>query len=114
MVAGIRQVDNGQLQAAEGRVNRVEACEACGVQFVRLKHERTGNFAPIEFEPAENGNVIPLNSDGRATVAESAISYRIKRKAEQWNVKTDGPLFLNHFASCPSAARFHRKAAAAS
>ena len=66
----------------------------CGAEFVFRKHETNPTIAPIETEPAENGNVAVL-ADGR---------YRIVKKGEDY----DGPRFKSHFATCPHASGFRR------
>lgn len=94
-------------------MNEVRACSSCGRSLTWLRHATTGRIAPIEFAPAENGNIVCVDDEGDPTVITSAVAYRIRKKAELWNVAKDGPLFINHFANCPAAARFHRQRGAA-
>lgn len=89
-------------------LNRVTTCEACGKQVIYLPHVRTGKRNPIEYARAADGNVIPLDRDGDPTVIETAVSYRVLRKGEEWDRVSDGPTFVSHFARCEAAKEFRR------
>lgn len=71
----------------------IKTC-VCGARYVQRQHERTGKFAPIEHAPSERGN-IRIKGDGR---------YAIIPKKEL--ATYEGDRYLNHFAYCPSRARF--------
>lgn len=93
-------------------MNRVDQCQSCGRSLIYLLHARTGNVAPIEYAPAANGNVVPVDAEGDPTPIVSAAAYRIKGKHEEWDL-AKGLLYLNHFASCPNAARYRPQRGAA-
>jgi hypothetical protein len=66
-----------------------EYCE-CGAPFIYRTHVRTGKSAPIEPVPSPRGN-IRLLPEGRYEVLSPAA-----------RAQTTEPLYLNHYACCPS------------
>ena len=81
----------------------VGRCRSCGEEVAWLRHQKTGNPAPIELAPAPDGlgNIRTNLDDG---------TYRVLGKAE---LETIGPwrkvLSLNHFSRCPQAGRWHKR-----
>lgn len=70
-------------------------CRACGEMVWDLRHEITGNRAPIEVKATTHGNIAVDLEAGR---------YRVVR-----GVKPEGlELHANHFMVCPEGARFRR------
>lgn len=74
-------------------MTQIRVCR-CGTEFVFRKHETNPTLAPIETEPAENGNVAVL-PDGR---------YRIVTKASPY----EGVRYRSHFATCKYASGYRR------
>lgn len=67
---------------------KIEPCKWCSATCYWLAHERTGNVAPINFQPDPKGN-IAIDGD----------TYRIVKKGEEY----DGARYMNHWATCPKA-----------
>jgi len=62
------------------------------------RHKRTRNFAPIEVEPSEDGNILVTGDE-----------YEIVPKEERQRAKDVGfVLRKNHFATCAFAKSFAR------
>lgn len=74
-------------------------CQYCEKPIRWLKHKDTNNFAPIETEPSEKGNIFISGLFYRLATDEEII------KAKQINK----PLYINHFATCAFAEQFRRK-----
>jgi hypothetical protein len=76
-------------------------CKKCKMPIMMLLHKKSGNAAPIEANPSENGNVL---------VNPEKTHYRIATNEERTKAKAIGhPLYLNHFASCEFAKSFAKK-----
>jgi hypothetical protein len=69
-------------------------CQSCGTAVVWRKSAQTGRVAPIEADPNPAGNCY-VNDDGTYTVGPCDAP--------------GSPRYLNHFATCPQAARWRRK-----
>jgi hypothetical protein len=74
-------------------MTEIHTCR-CGTEFVFRKHETNPTLAPIETEPAENGNVAVLSSG----------NYRIIKKTEDYT----GQRYRSHFANCVYASSFRK------
>lgn len=81
-------------------------CTSCDARLIKLKHERTGNHAPIEADPSPNGNCVVDVDKGTYRIAS-----KDERQAHARYVEQGGAAFLrlNHFASCPNAAMYHKE-----
>src|SRR4051812_8544845 len=81
-------------------------CEACGAALIGAR-TKAGKCAPIEYQPDQHGNTLLFRADdgvlSSAVVGIATIS--------DWLRGQGVPLRLNHFASCPQAARFRPKQA---
>ena len=72
-------------------------CRACKKQIYWCVYLKTGNKAPIETEPRDNGNLI----------VESNGTYRFATKEEK---QDPGILrYVPHHAYCPAAQQFRNK-----
>lgn len=92
------------LKAGEHRV-----CEACGTAMIGAVHHNTGKVAPL-VEEGSRGNIVVWRTKNEG----HALTYGIVTSAESLMFLrnlSDYPLFLNHFANCPEARRFHREVA---
>jgi hypothetical protein len=74
-------------------------CRSCGADILWLHSAATRTLMPLNAEPAKNGNVFIV--DGLAHV----------KRAGMFEADVVGPLYLNHFVTCPSREE-HRKAKA--
>jgi hypothetical protein len=78
---------------------RVATCQKCQAEIVMASHIRTGNLAPIEVKPSDDGNIL-ITGD----------TYEIVPKDERHKVKDRGfVLRKNHFATCPFARSFSKQ-----
>lgn len=73
-------------------------CKSCGAAVEWRRHADTGNLAPIDAEPAANGNVL---------IEADEEHYRIVPAPERGAYT--GRLRLNHFVTCPNAAHHARR-----
>ena len=62
-------------------------CKYCGVEVWWLRHVQTGKVAPIDTEPAPNGNVVVSRADGQYRLATATDDER-------------EPRYLNHHVTC--------------
>lgn len=69
-----------------------EQCE-CGARYIYRSHVKTGKPAPIEPVPSAKGN-LRLLPGGKYEVLTGA---RLEQATE--------PLYLNHYATCPTRGR---------
>jgi hypothetical protein len=67
----------------------MSTCRSCGAEVILLRHELTGNWAPINATPDPAGNIV---IDVKLGV------YKIVPR--QGRV---GLLYTSHFATCPAA-----------
>ena len=78
-------------------------CAGCGVEVWWVRHERTGNPAPLVKPPDEmKANIAVYRDDGQPV-------YHIKRKNESFAFSETPLEYINHFSDCPKAADFKRK-----
>ena len=99
---------------------RSRACRSCGAEVWDLRHIRTGNTAPIEVRLSPGGNVtVDLEAGtycllSRGHLADARILVDLAERARKAGIPIDSSqdipeLHLNHFASCPSAERWHKR-----
>jgi len=70
----------------------------CQVQVMMCKHVTTGNAAPIEVQPSDDGNILVTGT-----------VYEVVKKEEREKVKARGfVLRKNHFATCAFARSFSK------
>ncbi len=83
---------------------QVPFCKSCGARIAWVKHERTGNTAPIDSTPVPDGPItLNIGTDGH-----EIISYHVLSKAERAAPPTpEVPRYTNHFQSCPQAKTWH-------
>ena len=74
-------------------------CKSCGKLIRYLRHETTGNRAPIDVSVSPNGNIEILDDDTYRVLSGDA-------KAEALSKRPYG-LYTNHFQTCVHADR-HR------
>jgi len=70
-------------------------CRGCGNRIEWRKHTTTKKMAPIDPEPAEGGNILPV---GRSW-------YRLAITTQD----LAGKLHFNHFVTCSKAEQFVRR-----
>lgn len=70
----------------------------CRADIFRLKHEGTGNIAPIDMEPVDGGNI---------EIDVEAGTYRIIPKDDR--LANPKPRHLNHWATCAAKEEFRKK-----
>jgi hypothetical protein len=70
----------------------VTACRSCRAPIVWARTV-AGKLAPIDVEPAENGNVVFLDDNRAETLGPLELEL----------LDPDRARFLNHFATCPDA-----------
>ena len=75
------------------------SAEECKAPILWLRNERTHRASPIDARPALGGNVV---------VDTVAGTYRIASEEERHTLA--GQLHYNHFATCPAAKNYTRKA----
>jgi len=68
----------------------VSTCKSCGARIYWLRHERTGNLAPIDVDVSFKGNIAVNLEAGTYTIHE-------------------GGSRRNHFATCEAAAKWRGK-----
>jgi hypothetical protein len=68
----------------------MKPCGSCGEPIWWLKNTSTGRMAPIEVKTSERGNCLD-NGNGTYTIVRPGPGQHI-----------------NHFATCPQAAAWHR------
>ncbi len=73
-------------------------CKSCGRSILWLKHERTGNSAPI---------VQIASADGNIAIDEEKGTWRIVTTLTERD-QLIGRLRKSHFSTCPNAAE-HKK-----
>ena len=80
-------------------IDPVKKCRSCAapILFAKLVGDNDGRANPIDAEPSERGN-IRLFGDGRYVVLnrDEADRYRL----------AGTPLYVSHFATCPSAGKY--------
>jgi hypothetical protein len=74
-----------------------KACRSCGAPIYWLTSRVTGKTAPVDAEPTPNGSIAIDLTDA---------TYVIVQKEAR--APYQGMLCTNHFATCPSAARWHK------
>ena len=74
-------------------------CAGCGAEVWWVRHERTGNPAPLVPVP-EGMKAMVFDRDGDTV-------YRIRKKADQFPESLYQ--HINHFSDCPKAADFKRR-----
>jgi hypothetical protein len=72
----------------------IEHCRSCGAPIRWCRHINTGRPAPIDADPAEDGNVSIYGS-----------AYTVVVRA---TTADPGPFYHNHFVTCPHAAQHAR------
>lgn len=77
-------------------------CRSCGASIYWLKNDTTGRPAPIDARPDATGNIV-------ITVEGGALRYRVL-SPDELAAGVEGELHMNHFVSCPNAAKHHKKA----
>lgn len=79
---------------------RVTTCDKCQAEIIMVRHKRTGNLAPIEVDPSEDGNILVTGD------TYEILSKELRQRAR------DGGFVLrkNHFATCSFAKSFSRAA----
>lgn len=77
----------------------VQQCRSCGRGILWLKHERTGNKAPIERIAVSDGNI---------AIDEERGTYRIVNTVTERD-ELVGRLYVNHFARCPQSLEHRRR-----
>jgi hypothetical protein len=79
-------------------------CRSCTAPVMWLTNEKTGKRAPIDAEPAPDGNIVVFD----------ALSYQVIGGTERQDAIDEGfPLHLNHYVTCPQAAAWKARAAKA-
>lgn len=82
---------------------RVAKCRSCPAQVLWLDHVRTGKPAPIDVNPADDGNVL---------IDPDAGTYRVLAGDDLDHARSEGaPLRKNHFATCPGRQNHTRQPA---
>jgi hypothetical protein len=72
-----------------------ESCRSCQAPVLWLKNIVTGKPAPIDAEPAPNGNIrVDVAGEYYSVVAGQDRADALER---------GDPLHTNHFATCPQA-----------
>ena len=71
-------------------------CASCNTPIYKLRHERTGNPAPIDVEPGAAGNV---------AIDLEAGTWRIVPAAQRSEYEL---LSFNHYAHCPQASAWRK------
>lgn len=74
----------------------VTQCRSCGVSVMWLRGASTGRLAPIESEPAADGNLHIDLEKGTYHLANVGCPK-------------DAPRYVNHFARCPQAREWKRR-----
>ncbi|MDP9350374.1 MAG: hypothetical protein M3P51_02360 [Chloroflexota bacterium] len=69
---------------------QVQKCRSCGAPVIWLRHDRTGNLAPIDAEPGGNGNCLPIPSG----------HYVNLTPLEMLDPDNQGKVHTNHFQTC--------------
>ncbi len=77
---------------------QVQKCRSCGAPVIWLRHDRTGNLAPIDAEPGGNGNVLCLPNGHYVNLSP----------LEMLDPDNQGQVHTNHFQTCPQAASWKR------
>jgi len=78
-------------------------CAGCGVEVWWVRHERTGNPAPLVKPPDEmKANIAVYERDGENV-------YHTKKKDESFALSEHPLEYINHFADCAKAANFKRR-----
>jgi hypothetical protein len=80
-----------------------DVCRSCQAPVWQLRHERTGNFAPIEQATDPTGNVLVDLEAGTYTVV-GQVADRVAA------LDRGLQLHRNHFARCPHARAWTRRA----
>lgn len=77
---------------------KIEFCRSCRAPIVWLRHATSGKPAPIDRDPAPDGNILTDPRGG---------TYRIIEARERATFA--GALHKNHFATCGQAKQWSRK-----
>lgn len=83
----------------------IAECSACG-EMMLWALTPSGAKAPIEYRPGENGNVLLLQPSGWGELLAVTLSGEGLERARQRGMD----LRLSHYATCPSAEQFRRRA----
>jgi len=73
---------------------KARPCHSCGVLIFDLKHIHTHRLAPIEAEPAADGNIV---------IDLEAGTYRLTGRDLRYPEQVR---WINHFVRCPQAQKF--------
>jgi hypothetical protein len=87
---------------------QIKACEACGVKMLGCL-TRDGKVAPIEHDASEIGTVLIFRKAAPERGYEDPVAQcrTFGDGMALMELREQGvPMRLNHFASCPEAARF--------
>lgn len=77
----------------------MSSCSSCGAAVLWRNNASTGNPAPLDAEPHADGNCQITSERSYVVLSRDAL-------AEAQAQET--PLRLNHFVTCPNAARHHK------
>lgn len=72
-------------------------CKSCSARLWWVRSASTGKMMPLDSKPDPRGNISVEDGQAHVLTGDVLNHYRDHRQ----------PLYLNHFASCPNAAR-HR------
>ena len=71
-------------------------CATCKAEIFWRISAKSGNYMPLDAEPAEDGNIILIDSKAHVLVGDLFESMH------------EGPRYKSHFSTCPDAKK-HRK-----
>lgn len=72
---------------------RTARCSSCSAAVFWRVNDATGNRAPIDALPTDEGNIVLVQPDG----------FHVLTAAELDQVDPDRPRYRSHFATCPRA-----------
>lgn len=81
-----------------GIMDRKATCKSCQAAILWLTNTKSGHVAPIDAEPADDGNCVIEGETYRLIIPRDRPQFA-------------GQLHKNHFATCPTA-NLHQKAVA--
>lgn len=84
-----------------------DVCDSCKA-VVHWALTPNGKRAPIDYEPAENGNVLLL----KPNVLQGALLAVVLTGDALGAARPSAHLFLNHWATCPDKAEWRERQAA--
>ncbi len=97
--------DRALLSRDDDEVKSMRVCQRCPALILDAESYSTGRMMPVDAEPSERGN-IRLERVGNKLMAQVCGKHNLhfyRTRGEK--------LYLSHFASCPEAQSFRKKAA---